>query len=184
MQKPSKVLKAATIMLAMLSAVCPSAPAEDSKEQVELISATRVSKADAELVEENHKTLLSNQQLIEKVLTHLGVDYYVPKVPKYRSLGANSLLALTDQIYYAAAAKKLEAPLPTEYEGQSGSSGVNNSFLHEYNNEILRSIAKKLALPLPEKTPKTSSVFSYSLNLTKQNHEILTAVAKKLGVKA
>ena len=150
---------------------------------VELMPAVRVSKEDAELIEKNQKVLQSNQQLIEKVLTHLGVAYYEPKLPTYRALGANTILTLLDQVYYAAAAKKLGASLPESYNEPSGTGMVNNRFLHLYNNEILRSIAKKLDVSVPEKVPQAGSVSAFSHKVIVQNHEILTAVAAKLGVK-
>ena len=150
---------------------------------VELMPASRVSRSDAEFIEKNQQVLLSNQHLIEKVLSHLGVPYYEPKLPKYRPLGANTILAVTDQIFYATAARKLGAPLPEASKEQSGSGVDNNKFLHLYNNEILRSIAKKLGLSLPEPVVQSGSQSAFSHQVIVQNHEILTAIAKKLGVK-
>lgn len=172
------------LCLASFATFCPPGQTEDSKDQlVEVISATRLSKSDAELIEKNHSVLQSNQQLIEKVLSHLRVDYYVPKMPKYRSLGANSILSLLDQMYYAAAAKKLGAAMPESFIAESGSSVNNNCFLHLYNNEILRAIAKKLDLKVPERTPESKDAVPYSSKVINQNHEILTKIAQKLGVK-
>lgn len=155
----------------------------EDNDLVEVMQSLKLTKAQVQIVEDNHKTLQSNQALIEKVLNHLGVDYYVPLLPTYRSLGANSILSLTDQFYYAAAAKKLGAKLPENYNGKSGSSLANNLFLHDYNNEILRSIAKKLDLPAPEKPSVSQASEQTSAKVIKQNHEILTSIANKLGVK-
>lgn len=157
--------------------------AKTGEEMVELMPAFKVPKSEAEFVEKNQQVLLSNQHLIEKVLTHLGVSYYEPKLPKYRAIGANSILSVIDQCFYAAAAKKLGAPMPESFNEQSGTSIDNNLFLHLYNNEILRSIAKKLDLKTPDKVKKSGSNAAYGHQIIVQNHEILTTVANKLGVK-
>jgi hypothetical protein len=153
------------------------------EEMVEVMPQLKLTKAQVKLIDENFKTLQSNQALIEKVLNHLKIDYYVPVLPHYRSIGANAIMSLTDQFYYAAAAKKLGAKLPENYKGESGSSLKNNLFLHDYNNEILRSIAKKLGLSTPEKPAESEASEEIMQKVIKQNHEILSSIATKLGVK-
>ncbi|MBX9720532.1 MAG: hypothetical protein K2X81_03965 [Candidatus Obscuribacterales bacterium] len=180
-----RVFVGASVCL-LFACFCSASYAADAakEDMVEVISATKMTKAELAALEETHRTLLSNQDLIKKVLTHEGVEYYTPKLPQYRVLGANSLLSFTDQFYYAALAKKLGVGMPEGFNEPAGSSALNNRYIHLYNNEILRCIAKKLSLDVPAKVANSDDHLLFSSKVIAQNHEILGTIAKKLGVKS
>ena len=134
------------------------------------------------MIKQNFEVMKGPQKLLEDVLNHLKIDFYEPVLPEYHLMSASSVRTLLNQTYYASLAKKLGAPLPKSYSAKSGSALENNAFLHGYNNEILRSIAKKLELQVPAPIGECDSLSLRSNKVLSQNHEILQVIATKLGV--
>lgn len=151
-------------------------------EKIELVPAVMVTGEEKAELEQTHQTLLSNQDLIVRVLKHLKLEFYKPEVPAYKVLGANSLLGLINQTYYADIAAKLGVKLPQARMEGHGSGLKANYRLHRYNNDILRAVALKLALKVPDQPPETESVIGDLSKVIAQNHQILSAIATKLGV--
>lgn len=174
------------LSIALLATFCVSSvvyAAEQKSDAVEYVPAVHLTAKQVTQVEDNHRILMENQKLIDKVLSHLSVSYYTPTIPPYRALGANSILAVVDQTHYAALAKKLDAPFPKVAMPEHASGVECNYHLHRYNNELLRSIAAKLSLSVPAAPAQTKDAIQGANVLLNQSHEILVKIAEKLGVK-
>jgi hypothetical protein len=178
------MIKTAGTVLTLLVTFTLISSAARAQDQVEVSPALKVSAADFAVLLDNNRILDADQKLVDRVMHKLGLEPFVPAMPTYPPLIANSVLALLNQLDYTEVARKVGAPMPARPGLETGDRMSNNRFLHFYNNQILRSVAMKLELAAtpPPADLKTGSFAQQDHRLIEQNEALLAAIAKKLGV--
>lgn len=164
--------------------VSPAIAQAQVQDKVMVTPPLEVTPTDLALLQDNNRRMEADQKLVDRVMHKLGLEPFVPIMPRYHPMIANSVLALLNQLDYTEVARKLDAPMPPRPDLETGDRLSNNRFLHFYNNQILRSIASKMTPgpTFPAVDLETGSPAEQDHRLIVQNEELLAAIARKLGV--
>lgn len=175
----SKIVAVACSVL--LTAIANSALSKE--ERVEVVPAVMLSSSDLKELKEVNVLLHQRQPEVEKIMDKEGVKVVKPQLPNYSPLIDNSVQALLNQVNYTALAEKIGAAIPARPDLETGIALKNNRFLHFYNNAILRSIAKKWDVEVPESVDLTKGdIEDQCFAIVKQNSEIVHRILVKRGL--
>lgn len=158
-------------------------PAMSKEERIEVVPAVMLSSSDLKELKEVNALLHQRQVEIERIMDKEGVKIAKPHLPNYTPLIDNSVQALLNQVNYTNLAEKIGAAIPPRPDMETGIALKNNRFLHFYNNAILRSIAKKWEVEVPESVDLTKGdIEDQCFAIVKQNSDIVHRILVKRGL--